>query len=463
MIFCTLGTTDDIGASCHFLYHEGTGIALDAGTDPDEDGSAGLPDFDVIHDHEDWYIDHAIISHAHHDHMGALPVLVEHFPHTLVHMTRPTRHLLDLLLPASARLQQRRLREGSTDEQPLFSEDEVEMHSHLYLTHDLERPFDVTSLRGNSRMQATFYDAGHVLGSTGVLLELEDDGRDRSVFYTSDTNLRGQSIIPGGTYPDDSVDVLILESTMASDEDAERTTRRQEEQKLSDALERTIGRGGSALVPVFALGRAQEVLALIDRFKRQGRIPKDTPVYTAGIMRGVAELYDQTRLATPRIDEEFKVYGVDQKRLPRSESRTNEILATPSIHVVTSGMMFENTASNRLAQRLIGDEKNAVLRVGYAVEHSPAHRLLEASQNGREVVLDEARGSQEIKCEVQRYRLSGHSHRMDLIQIVDMLEPKTVVLVHGETEAQQWMAENIRHHYPETSVVQPEMGEAVEI
>ncbi len=459
MIFCSLGATDDIGASCHFLKINDTGIVLDSGTDPDEDGPPALPNFDLVHEREGWYADHALISHAHHDHMGSLPVLIRHFPRVLVHMTRATRSLLDMLLPASARLQERRLKEGSTAHEPLFDEEDAEMHSSLYLTHDLEKPFDVTSMRGETPVKATFYDAGHVLGSTGILLTHEDE----RVFYTSDTNLRAQSIIPGGSYPEEPVDVLIMESTMASDEDAELTTRRQEEQKLADGLERTIGRGGTALVPVFALGRAQEVLALVNRFKRQGRVPQDTPVYTAGIMRGVAELYDQTRLVTPRLDEDFRVYDVEQRRLPRSASATRKILDEPSIHVVTSGMMFEYTASNRIAQELIEDEKNAVLRVGYAVDHSPAHRLLEASRNGREVVLDEHRGPQEIRCEVDRFRLSGHSHRMDLIQLVERLKPGKVILVHGETEARAWMAENIRRHYPEADVVLPERGEPVEI
>lgn len=465
MIFVALGETDSVGASCHYLDIEGTGLVLDAGTDPEEDGPDSLPRFDVVRAHDDWYMDHVLVTHAHHDHIGAVPVLLEWFPQALVHMTRATRQLADILLPASARLQKRKLREGSSQFDPLFDEEQLEMYSYLYLTHELGTTFDVAGPHGTAPVRAEFFSAGHILGSAGVLLTFAENGEDRRVFYTSDTNMRSQSIIPGGDYPEEPVDTLILESTMGDDEEAEQTTRRLEEQKLGDAIERTIGRGGTVLIPVFALGRAQEVLAIVDRFKKQGRVPEETPVYTAGIMRAIASLYDQTRFATPRVDPSFQVYNVEQRRLPRSEAATMNALSEPSIHVVTSGMMFERTASNRIAQELVEDEKHAILRVGYAVETSPAHRLLEAAEQGKgaEVVISEDRGPQEVHCDVERFFLSGHSHRRDLIQIVERLQPERVILVHGEGTAKQWMEDTINKFYPEVEVLRPPYGEPIEV
>ena len=125
MVFVALGATDEIGASCHFLKINGTGLVLDAGTHPEEEGPESLPRLDIIHENPDWYVDHAIVTHAHHDHIGALPVLIQQFPHVHIHMTKATRALADLLLPASARLQRRRLREGSSTAAPLFNEEEL--------------------------------------------------------------------------------------------------------------------------------------------------------------------------------------------------------------------------------------------------------------------------------------------------------------------------------------------------
>ena len=107
MEFVALGDTDAIGASCLFLQINDTGIILDAGADPEEEGLASVPRLDLIHN-SGRFVDHAIITHAHHDHIGSLPILIREFPHVTVHMTPATRQLADVVLPASARLQRRK-------------------------------------------------------------------------------------------------------------------------------------------------------------------------------------------------------------------------------------------------------------------------------------------------------------------------------------------------------------------
>jgi Cft2 family RNA processing exonuclease len=465
MLFVTLGATDEIGASCHFLKIDGTGVLLDAGADPEYEGAQSVPRLELIHRNTGWYVDHAIVTHAHHDHIGALPVVVRHFPHLHVHMTHATRQLADLVLPASARLQRRRQREGSAQEDPLFSEEDLDVQSYLYLTHDLEQPFDVTGIKGVSPVTAQLYDAGHVLGAAGVLLQYAEDGQERRVFYTSDTNLRAQSIIPGGRYPAQPVDVLILESTLGADTEAEQTTRTREEERFAEALRATIARGGTVLIPAFALGRAQEVLALVARFKAEGLLSPEVPVYTAGSMRAISDLYDKTRFSTRRLDPDFLVFGVEQKRLPRSHANLQEVLAKPGIHIVGSGMMFERTHSNDLAQLLVEDEKHSIFLVGFAREDSPAHRAATAAAAGKgtPTVISTTKGPQPVHCDVQRFRFSGHSHRRDLIHLVGQLRPKKVLLVHGDQPARTWMHDNIRFFYPEIEVLSPGSGEAVEV
>ena len=339
------------------------------------------------------------------------------------------------------------------------------MHSFLYLTHELQETFKLNGIRDDSAISGQFFNAGHVLGSAGVLIRFNENGKDRSLFYTSDTNLRPQDIIPGGDYPDQQVDILVLESTLGADPDAEQTTRKLEEERFLEALQNILKRGGTVLIPVFALGRAQEILAIIDRFKVKGQIPEEIPIYTAGSMRAVADLYDKTRYTTPRLDPEFQVFGVSQKRLPRSQRATTEALSQPSIHIMSSGMMFERTISNRLAQQLVEDEKNGILLVGFAKEDSPAQQLLDAAEAGpgTEVTLDRLTGPQPINCQVDRFRFSGHSHRRDLLRIVEKLKPKNILLVHGEEKARNWMADNIRYFYPGTEIILPSFGETIRI
>ena len=462
MEFVALGDTDEIGASCLFLQINNTGLILDAGADPEEEGVASVPRLDLIRS-ANRYVDHAVITHAHHDHIGSLPILIREFPHVTVHMTPATRQLADLVLPASARLQRKKLREGSSLHQPLFSEEELEMHSYLYLTHELEEPFSLRGIRDESPISGQFFNAGHVLGSAGIKIVTDDNGKQKSLFYTSDTNLRPQHIIPGGSYPEDPIDILLLETTLGADPEAEQTTRKREEERLLKSLKQILERGGTVLIPVFALGRAQEILAILDRFKQKNKIPEDIPIYTAGSMRAFADLYDKTRYSTPRLDPEFQVFGVHQKRLPRSHKATLEALSQPSIHIMSSGMMFERTISNRLAQQLVEDERNGILLVGYAKEDSPAYELLQAAKEGQGtmVTLDKLVGPQPVNCTIERFRFSGHSHRRDLLRIVEQLKPKTILLVHGEQEARMWMADNIKYFYPGTNIILPELGTPV--
>ena len=465
MIFTSLGASEEIGASCHYILIDGTGILLDAGSDPEKEGAESVPDLQKIQQNPDWPVDHVIVTHAHHDHLGSLPIVVKTFPHARVHMSSATRTLSDILLPASARLQRRKVEEGSTDVPPLFDEEDVEACSFLYQSHELETEFDLSGLKARFDVSGELYDAGHVLGSVGVHLTWIEKGKERTLFFSGDTGLRNQTIIPGASYPDHSVDVLLLESTLGADPDAELFTRKGEEKRLGKAMAKVLKRGGVVLMPVFALGRAQEMLALIDRFKNRGIIDESTPVYTAGMMRAISDAYDKSRLTTPRLNEEFQVFGVKQRRLPRAQSGLNEILKKPCILAVGSGMMFERTISNKIAQALIENEKNGVFFVGYARDDSPGALLSEARAQGKgtKVTINKATGPQAANCDVDRFRFSGHSHRRDLLSLVDMLQPEKIVLVHGEKSAKEWMVDNIAFFYPEIEVLMPAQNDALDL
>ncbi|WP_119842318.1 MBL fold metallo-hydrolase [Salinibacter ruber] len=464
MKFLALGDTDGIGASCHFLDLNGSGIALDAGTDPQRDGPDSLPRFDWVGDRADSYVDHTLVTHAHHDHMGSLPVLVRRFPHAMAHMTDATKKLLDILLPASARLQEKRRDRGETTHEPLFTEDELEALHHLYLTHDLGRGFDLTGPKGQSSVTGRFFSAGHILGSAGVELQFEEWGRDRRVFYTSDTNMQAQTIIPGGEYPD-STDVLILESTQGAEPEAAATSRPEERDRFRKTLSQVLARGGTALIPVFVMGRAQEILVLLGQLKREGAIPADVPIYTAGSMRAIAGVYDDTRNTTPRVDASDEVYAVDQERVPYESEAKREILEGPGIMVVSSGMMIEPTLSNVLARRMVENEDDAVLLVGHPAEGTPARRLQDAAAegDGAPVMLADGHGPQPVYCTVERFRFSGHSDRRELLSLVERMTPETVLLIHGDPDAKDWMAEHIKEAHPETEVHRPDWGSVLEV
>lgn len=458
--FMSLGASDDIGASCHYLQMNGTGLLLDVGQNPDIDGPKGLPEYPLLLKHPDFAVDFALLSHAHHDHIGSIPVMLRLFPHVPIYMTPVTATLLDLLLPSSARLQQKRLKETTNGYQPLFDMEEAVSASYRYKTQLLNKAFELKGVRGTNAVKTTFFHAGHVLGAVGTLLETEKDGKPFSVFYTSDINIKAQSIQPGADLPETPVDVLIMESTLGADPEAELTTRKLEEDKFLDLVRRTLERGGSMLIPVFSLGRSQEMLAMFGKFFKQKKLKPNFPIYTAGGMRGIADVFDKTRFSTPRLDEQFEVFSVQQKRLPKNRSRLPELLTEPSVLLLSSGMLFPNTPSNDVAQEMVSNEKNSIALVGFAKPGCPAHTLLETRKKGKgqRVVLDERKESVVVNCEVEKFRFTGHSNRQELLQVVAKLRPKTVILVHGETEARLWLKEAIAHFYPDTQVILPEIG-----
>jgi len=461
--YVALGSTSEISGSAHYINLAGTGILLDAGQDPNIDGVEGLPDYNLLEKHPDWGVDYAVLSHAHHDHIGSLPVMLRHFPHARIHMTQPTRLLLDFLLPESARLQKKRFKEGVNAHPPMFTEEQAELAAYLYRSWPLESPFDLNEgVRASAPIKATFYHAGHTLGAVGTLLEVGEGEKVFRLFYSGDVSLRAQAILPGAELPKAPIEALILESTLGADPSAELTTRKREEDRLLAGILDTIKRKGCVLIPAFALGRSQEMIALLGRWKKQKKLPEDLPVYTAGAQRAISDIYDRTRFISPRIDEKFEVFKIEQKRLPKSKAKLDHLLHSgePGVFIVGSGMLFERTISHRIAQKMLGDARHSIFFVGYVKPDCPGAYLLDAAEKGQKITLDPLHQpeGQAIACNIDRFRFSGHSNRRELLQVVEKLRPQKVLLVHGEDEARIWMADNIRYFYPEVEVILPQQG-----
>ena len=378
------------------------------------------------------------------------------FPEAAFHMTDATQTLTGMMLYASARLQRRRYQEGSSPYQPLFEREDVDSVTRSFVAHEYGESF----MLGKDGPDASFFYSGHLLGAAGVQLVTEGGQR---VFYTSDTNTKPQTIIPGGQYPD-SVDVLITECTLGADPQAETVTRKSEERRFLRRLQAVLDRGGTVLLPVFMLGRAQEILAMLGRFRERGQLDAEIPIYTVGGLRNVSEVYDATRYETPRLNPDFEVCSVEQRYFPRNHKAKRRSLNQPSIHVLTSGMMIENTLSNWVANQIVENEKHAVFLVGFAKDDLPAGQLLAAAAEEAEfITLDPRIGPKTLACEVDRFRFSGHGNRQHLLNLVGRLNPRKVLLVHGETEARQWMIEQLHQRHPDLEVLSPAIGEPVVI
>jgi Cft2 family RNA processing exonuclease len=325
----------------------------------------------------------------------------------------------------------------------------------------LGQPFTLEGERARPHEADTltveFVDAGHVLGAAGVILRAEG----KTVFYTGDVNFDDQTITKGAAFPETDIDVLIIEATRGDSPLPEGFTRAGEEQRLADAIDGAFSRGGCVLIPVFALGKTQEVLAMIYRFRRE-KVLGEFPIYIGGLSAKITEIYDRRALVSrrllPRLQllEELSPFVLNGRTIQESSARRGRVYA------LSSGMMTPKTLSNIFAQRVLGNPQHSIFFVGYADPESPAG-ILKAAKPEQLVSLDPDEPEQPLRCQIEQFQFSAHASRESIIQYVRKLAPKKVVLVHGDVPAVEWTRATLAMELPGTEVVVPTPGLEIEL
>jgi Cft2 family RNA processing exonuclease len=456
MKFTALGGCGEIGANSYHLEIDGTGILLDAGIHPKRYGLESLPMLEALRRRE---VHAILISHCHIDHLGALPVILKYFPTPRIFLTAPSFPISMRMLHNTVTVMERLKEEKGVTEYPFYTHQEIDMITNLFQTMDYDHPFRIPSMNGSHRpdLEGTFFDAGHILGSAGTFIR----GKEGTVFYTGDTCRHDQTVIKGAIYPKEEIDLLILENTLCSSVEAERRKRGNEIQRLAAEIRRVIARGGTILIPTFALGRTQEILSILDRLKKRDRIP-NVPILVSGMGKVFSKIYDRFALQTRRKDPELLFKNIETKSLNSKNSLLNRSFKKPSIIVATSGMLSERTPANQLTHGMIEDPRHAIFFVGYLDEDTPGFQLLNTSQ-GQEVTLDVSLPPRKKVCDVLSFRFSAHSHRTEILRIVEDLTPRKVILIHGEKGAVGWTAEMIRQRDNGIEVIVPEAGQEISL
>lgn len=447
-----------IGATAWLLEMEGHRLLMDAGTHPRLEGRAALPLYDLIKAHE---LDAIAISHCHHDHVGSLPVALRYFPHAHVLMTELSYFLVERVLHNSVNVMKRQRDELGLSEYPLYSHDEVDDLAPRIQGFKYNREVEWAAFHktraGLISPTLEFYDAGHTLGSAGIMVR----GRKETLFYTGDVCFHDQTILRGARFEDVKADVLLMETTRGSHQLRPGFSRAGEIERLSKAIQRVLHRRGSILIPAFALGRTQEILALLAMLMREGHL-KPQPVYIGGLGRVFTEIYDLESHRTHRQYPNLQLHDALDLTVLDQGQVENMKLTGARLFVVTAGMMSEHTASHDLALRMIGDEHQAIFFVGYADPDTPGGRL-KASKPGETFLLSPAGGEVTRRCEVENFDLTAHANRDDLLDFVGEVEPRVVLLSHGEDDSRHWFAEQIHARYPKIKIIQPGPGEALEV
>jgi len=409
-------------------------------------------------------LDAVIVSHAHLDHTGNLPTLVAQGFRGPIHATAPTISLSKVMLPDSAFLMERdvdhvnRHRRSRPPREPLYTMNDVNTVLERFESHAYDAPFEPFA-----GVKATYHDAGHILGSATTSFEFARNGRQFRLLMGGDLGRPRRPILRDPVLPP-GPDALVLESTYgdrlhADDESTQRD--------LIAVVKRTVARGGRLVVPAFAVGRTQELVATLHTLFEKDLLP-EVPMYVdspmareaTGVFRRHPECFDPETEKLFR-EQDGAPLGFSRLRYVTSvqESRALNDLRQPCIIISASGMCEGGRVLHHL-QHALGDAKNTVLFVGYQGDGTLGRRLKDGAETVN--VFGEP-----VRVRAEVAALDGFSAHADQAELVDWVSrlsprPRTIFLVHGELGPAQTLAVLLKERTGATVHI-PEKGQEFEL
>jgi len=385
-------------------------------------------------------IDALILSHAHIDHSGNIPNLVSKGFNGLIYATSATVDLCQIMLRDSAHLQERDIefvnkkkkKKGEELIEPLYTLEDVEKAMGHFVGVQYDRTIDLFP-----GIRFTFRDAGHILGSAGVHLEIEESGNKKiSLGFSGDIGRPDSPVIKSPNVLRD-LDVLIMESTYGNrlhspDEEVE--------EDFSSTINEVINDGGKVIIPAFAVGRTQTIVYMLHKLFNENRIPEvpiyvDSPLAVAAtdIFRSHPECLDREtyRIFLQSGDDPFGFGRLKYIKKTEESKELNE-KPGPMIIISASGMAEGGRILHHLANN-IGNPKNLILFVGYVAEHTLARRIMD--ENERVNIFGE---EFEVKAKIKKMDyFSGHADQKELLDYLRLNQQnklKNIFLVHGEED-----------------------------
>lgn len=441
-----------VGASCHLVELGEARILIDCGLDPKRSGRDATPALAML---EQRRPDLIVVTHCHLDHLGTLPLAVRACPGVPVLMSVPSQQLAERLLRNSVNVMKREREEKNILDLPLYTMADVDATVARIVPMLYGQPRKLSV--GHDDVEITFFPSGHVPGAAGIQLA----HKHRSYFFTGDVQFDDQKVVGGARFPSKHFDVVVTETTRGATERDPAKDRGREVERLIRTVDHVLGRGGSVLIPVFALGRMQEIFMILHEARLTKKLPP-VPVFAAGLGMDLGDYMDdiakKTGLChfTRAIPKALKVKPQPRKLTPGREPPEK------GIYVLSSGMLVENTPSYGMAASLIGHAHNAVCFVGYSDPDTPGGRLL-ATRKGEMFVFEALQFQTPVRCSVERFELTGHADREELLEFALHCEPRQIVLNHGDPPARAWFAAQIAEKEPKIQVLDPVPGQTYEV
>lgn len=455
------GAAREVTGSCHIVRANGKTVLLDCGLFQGRRRDADAKNRTLPCPIDE--IDAVVLSHAHLDHSGRLPFLASHGYGKAIHTTKATADLTAIMLADSARIQENDVaflhRHKRSAQPPLYSVRDASQVEQLIRRQSYGEWFDVSD-----GIRARYTDAGHILGSASVVVEVTEGSAVSRLIFSGDVGRAGLALIRDPDPPTDPADLVIMESTYG-DRDHESVAAAREH--LARVVRDTAARGGRVLIPAFAVGRAQELVYELHVLAREASIPAipiviDSPLATAAthVFEQNADLLDQTEAPVREIKQLFR-FDLLSYTSSTEESKALNDRAGPLIIIAGSGMVEGGRILHHLRNGA-SNPRNTILIVGFQAEHTLGRRIVE-----RQPVIRVLGEDVELRAKVEILNgYSAHADRTELARWLDAVRGTSprlarVCLVHGETTAQTALSGALETRGYHVSC--PKAGDRVEV
>lgn len=411
-----LGGAQEVGRSCVEVDNR---FLIDAGLKIMPEGVEYPSEIDVNK------MQAVFISHSHLDHVGALPLFNHYGLKCSVFLTKMTREISKVMLEDSFHIAE------LTESHPGYSKDNI------YNTYSFMQTVKLNKRYHFDDISFKFLDAGHIPGAASILLDING----KRILYSGDISHTNTHLVNGSNYEVDNVDILICEATYG---DRKHPDRIKQERDFKQRILEIIEKGGTVIIPVFAVGRAQEILLILRD------LPINVPIYLDGMAKGISELCLRNPETIKNADALRNM--ISKVHYVKGRHNRENIAKEQSIIVTTSGMVVGGAVMQHLPHYL-DDKNSAILLTGYQGKETNGRLLLEE----KKVIIDEE--TYTWQGYVEKFDFSAHSGQDELVKYIARINPKVLILMHGDPEAVKTLAKK----FPKKEVYVPEINECLSL